>query len=129
MTAHIVKPSDPVLLIEDNVDVRDMLSLMLVRGGYGVVSAANGREALDLLQTGLVPCLIVLDYHMPVMNGREFRLTQLRSALQAHVPVVLYSADITMDPADLQVAVAYRRPISPTEFIGVVDHWSVAGSA
>ena len=82
----------PVLVVEDHDDTRDAFQLMLERNGYAVVAAPNGRDALDKLQGGLRPCVILMDLMMPVMNGFEFREEQLRDADLAAIPLIAYSA-------------------------------------
>src|SRR5439155_7067879 len=67
-----------VLVVEDDFDLRDALVPILEYEGHRVVSAANGREALDWLHAMPPPSLILLDLMMPVMNGEEFRAEQLR---------------------------------------------------
>lgn len=59
-----------ILIIDDEVNIRKPLQILLERAGYDVVSAANGHEALRLWrQTG--GDLVITDIHMPEMNGLE----------------------------------------------------------
>jgi CheY-like chemotaxis protein len=81
----------PLLLVDDDADTRDAIECLLQTEGLDVVTAANGRDALAQLQAGLEPCLIVLDLHMPVMDGVTFRRRQLTQPGWARVPVLLYS--------------------------------------
>ncbi|HET7587458.1 MAG TPA: response regulator [Gammaproteobacteria bacterium] len=82
-----------VLIIEDDHDVRESLVLLLEMEGYTVVVADHGREALDYLQAAAeLPCLILLDLMMPVMDGFEFRARQKENATLASIPVVIMSA-------------------------------------
>ena len=82
-----------LFLIDDNADMRDLHATFLRHRGYDVTLAGSAREALQMLQGGLRPDAILLDFHMPGMNGREFRAAQRAQGLGADVPVVLYSAD------------------------------------
>src|SRR5678815_5074292 len=68
-----------VLIVEDQPDLRDLLQFYLHRKGYSVDTAADGREALEKLDNGFNPCVILLDLMMPVMDGTEFRQQQLRN--------------------------------------------------
>lgn len=61
--------------------------------GYDAVGATNGREALARLRaSAALPCLILLDLMMPVMDGRGFREAQLLDHELAKIPVVVVSA-------------------------------------
>ena len=60
-----------ILVVDDDPDLREFLRLMLTSMGFEVLSAANGQEALDVLERHN-PELILLDMKMPVMNGWEF---------------------------------------------------------
>jgi CheY-like chemotaxis protein len=61
-----------ILVVEDDVAIRDALSDTLGYEGYSVEVAENGQDALDKLAQLQPPCLILLDLMMPVMNGLEF---------------------------------------------------------
>ena len=88
------KAADPcriLFVVDDEPDIRETLRLVLECEGYSVETAANGREALELLQRA-VPCVILLDLMMPVMNGWEFA-EQLRQRPEgASIPVVVVTA-------------------------------------
>src|SRR6266511_1111454 len=81
-----------ILIVDDDVDIREMLRTVLELDGYRVAVAADGREALERLRSGSAPALILLDVMMPVMSGAEL-LTELRRDPRfARLPVVLVSA-------------------------------------
>ncbi|MGC4122157.1 MAG: response regulator [Myxococcales bacterium] len=83
-----------VLIVDDDADIRWSLEFVLEDGGYRVTTAANGAEALRSLRSGgPLPDVILLDLRMPVMDGQQFRETQLRDPALAHVPVVALSGD------------------------------------
>ena len=62
-----------VLLVEDDLDIRQSMRFLLELDGFKVVTAANGAQALSQLRRGLRPCVILLDLMMPIMDGFEFR--------------------------------------------------------
>jgi CheY-like chemotaxis protein len=103
----------PLLLVEDNASTREAVKMVLEAEGYPVVAAANGAEALRLLQTeGLRPSLILLDLMMPVMDGWAFRAAQLRDRKLAEIPVVVTSAHAEVGRmADDLGAAALPKPI------------------
>src|SRR2546427_10339958 len=87
----------PILLVEDDPDVRDALRLTLEDAGYDVVCAGEGREALARVRASPPPSLILLDLMLPVMDGFEFRVQQMQDPSIASIPVVVFSCG-----ADLQ---------------------------
>lgn len=87
-----------LLIIEDDIDIRESLQEFLRSEGYGVETAENGADALRLLSEAKNDFsrrfdLILLDLMMPVMNGIEFRKRQTADADLAKLPVIVISAD------------------------------------
>jgi len=82
-----------VLVVDDDRDIRDSLIELLERYGYRAAGAANGREALAVLEASPhLPCLILLDLMMPVLDGRGFREEQRKHAAWRTIPVIVISA-------------------------------------
>ncbi len=88
-------PSKPVLVVEDHEDTREMLETMLRLEGYAVRTAANGEDALESI-VGEVPCIILLDVGMPVMDGLTFarRLRELPAPI-GKIPIIILSGAVT----------------------------------
>lgn len=83
-----------ILVVDDNKEIRKLMGIHLKRAGYSVFEAANGAEALDMLEHTAIHLMIV-DIMMPVMDG--FELTaELRSA-DITVPVLMISAKDALD--------------------------------
>lgn len=82
-----------VLVVEDDHDIRESICEALTILGYSVQMAANGKEALDLLERISPPCMILLDLMMPVMDGWQFREVQSVHPRMKEIPVVVVSAD------------------------------------
>jgi CheY-like chemotaxis protein len=92
-------PVGNVLIVEDDPETREMLTVMLVTEGFHAVGAEDGLEALHLLRTVRhrapeVPCLVLLDLKMPRLGGGEFRRAQLGDPTVASVPVAVMSGAI-----------------------------------
>lgn len=85
--------SGALLVVEDDVDLRDMLSLVLAARGFQVESASNGVDALARLSRAPAPSLVLLDLRMPTLNGTELleRLGELK--VLESVPVIVMSGE------------------------------------
>lgn len=81
-----------ILVVEDEAAIRDMLRLALGIEGYTVFSAANGREAIEMLARVPRPDLILLDLMMPVMDGWEFVDALEANQALANIPIVVLTA-------------------------------------
>lgn len=93
-------PKKKILVVEDEKDLRDFVSIVLRRHGYEVHVASNGAEALLYLRT-LQPDLIFFDLKMPVMSGRDFvsEYRQVHAGAGATL-VVMTAADDARHRAD-----------------------------
>lgn len=82
----------PVLVVDDDLDVRQALCDALDAEGYPVASAKDGADALRHLAAQPAPALILLDWNMAPMDGGAF-LAELRKLPGVPPPVVLLTAD------------------------------------
>lgn len=84
----------PVLVVDDDCDIRDALHDALAGEGYETVEATDGRQALDYLRSNALPSVILLDWNMAPMNAPQF-MTELAKEKPSisSVPVVLLTAD------------------------------------
>ncbi len=79
LSARFTDTKATVLVIDDSVEMQRYLRLMLELESYEVETANNGIEALQRLQNGFKPSVVLLDLQMPGMNGFE-TLRRLRSS-------------------------------------------------
>jgi CheY-like chemotaxis protein len=101
----------PVLIVEDDEDLRDMMAQMLTIEGFAATAVANGREALDYLQLAIKPHVILLDLMMPVMDGWEFRRRQQADPELAPVPVIVLSALDQSRAAPVDACAFLKKPL------------------
>jgi chemotaxis protein histidine kinase CheA/ActR/RegA family two-component response regulator len=81
-----------VLIVDDSITVRELLSLTFKRAGYRVEQARDGQEAWDKLRAGL-PCDIVFcDIEMPRMDGLEFLSRVQKDVALSKVPVAMLTS-------------------------------------
>lgn len=98
----------PVLIVEDDDDLRQMMVALLALEGFEPEAATDGLEALHMLRSGMRrPCVIVLDMMMPRMDGWEFCRQRALDPDIDHIPIIVLSAA----PAErLQVPAAAVLP-------------------
>ena len=91
----VADPDGTVLIIDDDADVRDLLSRMLSDAGFKFDTAKDGKEGLEKLDKN--PNLIVLDLEMPRMDGFEFLENYMKEVNETErAPVLVYSGkDLT----------------------------------
>jgi CheY-like chemotaxis protein len=113
-----------ILVAEDDHEIREAMDALLSEVGYRVFTAADGKQALELLRSLLgsseFPMVLLLDLMMPVMNGWEV-LTELHKdpALSA-LPVVIVSAFAEQAPKN-GVRAVLRKPVEVGRLLGALE--------
>jgi CheY-like chemotaxis protein len=117
-----------VLVIDDEIDIRESLREVLLDEGYQVDVAADGREGLALARRRR-PSAIILDIIMPVMGGAEMYAALQADPVLADIPVIISTSDpsrapsgvlLMKKPVDLPrlltavAAICRAAPIAPT---------------
>ena len=82
-----------VLVVDDDLGLRETLRSLLELEGYEVALAGDGLDALRALE-GVAPDAILLDLMMPRMNGEEFVQELSRRGRRAEFPIIILSADM-----------------------------------
>jgi len=113
-----------LLLVEDEPDTREGLTVFLEAEGYAVLQAGDGRQALELLRTRPIS-VVLLDVMMPIMSGWEFRQAQLADDTIADVPVVVLTADATAGEraAAAGVQAFLTKPVQLDRLLECLDRW------
>ena len=127
MSAH---GGTPLMIVDDDDDLRNALVLIMTTHGYEVVAFADARRALAALETGRAPFLILLDLMMAGMSGWEFRAAQLANPAIAAIPVVVMTASNTLSDgthtlSDVEIV---GKPFALDALLAVVErHAGAAG--
>ncbi|AFZ27579.1 response regulator with CheY-like receiver domain and winged-helix DNA-binding domain [Cylindrospermum stagnale PCC 7417] len=112
-----------VLIVEDSIAQREMITDLLKASGLTVIHAGDGVEALEAIQSA-APDLVVLDIVMPRMNGYELCRRLKSDPKTQNVPVVMCSSkgeEFDRYWGMKQGADAYiAKPFQPTELVGTV---------
>lgn len=114
----------PILVVDDDTDIRETIIEVLEESGHRALPAANGTEALAALRAmNEPPCLILLDLMMPIMDGRAFREAQQADPVLANIPVIVISAfrDSAETARELDAAGYLPKPVSLEALIDIVD--------
>ena len=114
----------PVLLVDDSPTMLSAISSVLGKAGIASRTANSGELAVDLVNGGLSPCLVITDYHMPGMHGVDL-VGRLRGiAATRFVPMLVLTTD--SDSGKRQSAKAAGatgwlvKPVDPAALIQVV---------
>jgi two-component system, OmpR family, alkaline phosphatase synthesis response regulator PhoP len=111
-----------VVVVEDNQDINDLLSLILEEEGYRVISVTNGRQAVDAALEHR-PDLITLDLALPGKDGWSIVRELQEDTTTENIPILVISAYTRDLDARLrrQVARVISKPFYITQVIAEVD--------
>jgi CheY-like chemotaxis protein len=118
-------PNKKILIIEDDIDIREALTEILADEGFEVRSAAHGADGLEALRSGFVPRLILLDLMMPVMNGWQFSAEQKKEGEFKDIPVVVISADgnLSEKVKDIAAVDCLKKPIQLLHLLDIANRY------
>ena len=109
-----------VLLVEDETDIREMLTFSLERGGFKVVLAETAEEALDVLD-GPLPNVVIIDWMLPGMSGIDLARKLRRDPITSDLPLVMLTArgeeSDKLKSFDAGIDDYVTKPFSPKELI------------
>lgn len=110
-----------VLVVEDDIEIRDALRACLEPEGYQVEECADGQRALDRLAREPSPQAILLDLMLPQVNGLEV-LTELKTRERwARIPVIVVSANRGYSAEDLGVSAVLRKPFQLPDLLAALE--------
>jgi two-component system CheB/CheR fusion protein len=114
-----------ILVVDDDPEVRELLTLFLNQDGHEAMGAPDGAAALSLVETGAIrPELLLADYNLPGgMDGIDVA-RKLRAMLDDAIPVIIVTGDISIETfrtiAD-QDCVQLNKPVKLTELTKVIQ--------
>lgn len=116
-----MKPFHPtILVVDDDVAIRELLVMLLEDAGYEVRSACDGAEAL-VSMCDRRPDVILIDVRMPRMDGWAFRRRQQELEGYEAIPTIMMSAADRPAALDLGSAKFLAKPFSTENVLAVVD--------
>jgi len=120
---HEEKEKGCVLVIDDDPAIREVVSTILALEGYCVEAAGSGADALELLQGGVRPRLILMDLRMPGVDGWTLHDKLKHEPALAKIPVVVISGDrdATQAGSSLCVDGVLTKPIDLTDLLQTVE--------
>lgn len=112
-----------ILVVDDSPTVLYALRAVLEEAGYEVATAADGIEALRLLDEGLKPAAILTDFCMPGLDGNDF-INRLGE--RTEVPVLILSGYVDEVRQDVKQKVkgVYTKPLESNVLIEIVRQWT-----
>jgi len=90
--SHQQNANHTLLVIDDSITERQTLAMIMEKAGHQVVQAKDGQEALEMLQQGTKPDLMICDLEMPRMNGLEFIGATRENPELAKIPVIVLTS-------------------------------------
>ena len=113
-------PGASILIVEDDDEIRDFLSLVLQQEGYAIRTAQNGAVALRTIDQA-PPELILLDMRMPVMDGWAFAQAY-RGRPGPHAPILVLTAarDAEQRAREIQADGYLGKPFNLDELLELV---------
>jgi DNA-binding response OmpR family regulator len=121
----VAKPAF-ILIVEDEPETRLLYQIALTFEGYEVASAADGLEALVLMEQRL-PDLVVLDLGLPRLDGWSVQQEIAASAVTRRIPIVIVTG-LDVDPDGLDVACVLRKPVTMQHLVDIVRRCLSSGA-
>lgn len=116
-------PKHRILSVDDSASIRQMVSFTLMKEGYDVIEAMDGRDALSKLN-GAPVNLVITDLHMPVMDGIDLIKSLRADPAYKFTPIVMLTTESHQDRKDQGRQAGATgwivKPFKPDQLIAVV---------
>ena len=119
--------STTIMVIDDDADIRELMKMFLEADGYDVSLAKDGLDAIEQLQAGARPALILLDLMLPRMDGEQF-LKRMRAGRFGKIPVVVISGHnaAQQKAVEIQAVSCLEKPVELDELLKTVRQFASA---
>jgi len=112
-----------ILVADDEAHIIHVVQLKLEKGGFEVITAMDGQEALETARR-ICPSLLVSDLQMPVLSGLEVAAALYREERTREIPVILLTAKgFEVDDsavANTNIKMVMTKPFSPRGLLALV---------
>jgi DNA-binding response OmpR family regulator len=109
-----------ILVVDDDVAIRESLALLLADEGYTVEQAGDGREALDVMDRRW-PSLVLLDLRMPVMDGWAFVEELRKRGLCPRVVPMTAARDARAWAEEIGATTYIGKPFDPRDLLAMIE--------
>ena len=106
-----------ILIVEDDSDARRLYAIGLNQRGFEVKLAANGAEAVERISSGEKPDVILLDWLMPLMDGREVLARLGTDRETASIPIIVISGQTAPEDLDGRIQCWMTKPVTIDELV------------
>ena len=114
--------SSTILVVDDDPDVRQILSLALDTEGFATLQAENGYQALQILRTvSHFPSVVVLDLSMPILDGRGFLHRRAQDPILVQIPVIVVSGSSRPREALPGIEVFLQKPVTVSLLVEAIN--------
>lgn len=112
-----------ILMVDDDEDIREVVSLILQEEGHDVAQAEDGFDALKQLHHGDHPSVILLDLMMPRLDGEGFMRALRSDPHTADIPVIIMSGHriARQTAAELGASACLVKPIDLDQLLDAID--------
>ena len=116
-----------ILVVEDNDMNMQLVEFLLEEGGYQIVKASSGEEALTLTHDGPAPDLILMDIHLPGMDGLSVVRAMKADARTARIPILALTAHAMRGDRDRFLEAGcdgyISKPIDVKTFLSSIEQY------
>ena len=109
-----------ILVVEDHADTSAALYTILTERGYSVLTADNGQQAIDLLDRGIRPGLILIDLLLPQVSGQDVLAYLNSHAVLRDIPTIVITA-VPKEQVRVITNAVFSKPLDFVKLTRTID--------